>query len=76
MTQTLKVRRIGGSLGVLLPKELLAELGVGEGDQIYPVRTKEGIELTRFDPDFAKAIEAGRNFRRRYPNAMKKLAEG
>jgi len=76
MTQHLKIRKIGGSLGVLLPKELLAEHGVGEGDLLYPVRTPEGIELTRFDPDFAKAIEAGSDFMRRYPNAMKKLAEG
>ncbi|MEE8189685.1 MAG: AbrB family transcriptional regulator [Kiloniellales bacterium] len=70
------MRRIGTSLGLLLPKELLAELGVGEGDLLYPVRTPGGVELTRYDPDFEQALRASRDFMRRYPNAMKKLAEG
>ena len=76
MTKPLKIRKIGTSLGLVLPKELLAELGVGEGDRLYPVRTPDGVELTPYDPDFEQALEAGRKFMRRYPNAMRKLAEG
>lgn len=76
MTKKLKIRKIGNSYGVTLPKELIEALGVGEGDELYPVRTPNGVELTRYDPDFEQALEAGRRFMRRYPNAMKKLAEG
>jgi putative addiction module antidote len=76
MPKTLKIRKIDGSLGVVLPKELLSELGVGEGDLLYPVRTPQGVCLTTYDPDFVEAIEAGRDFMRKHPNAMKKLAEG
>ncbi len=76
MSRPLKIRKIGTSLGLVLPKELLAELGVGEGDKLYPVRTPDGVALTPYDADFEQAIEAGRKFMRRYPNAMKKLAEG
>ncbi|MCH8924639.1 MAG: AbrB/MazE/SpoVT family DNA-binding domain-containing protein [Proteobacteria bacterium] len=76
MSKPLKIRKIGTSLGLVLPKELLAELGVGEGDMLYPVRTPDGVALTPYDPDFEQALEAGRKFMRRYPNAMKKLAEG
>ena len=76
MSKPLKIRKIGTSLGVVLPKELLAELGVGEGDKLYPVRTPDGVALTPYDADFEQAVEAGRKFMRRYPNAMKKLAEG
>lgn len=75
MARHLKVRKIGTSLGVTLPKEILAEIGVGEGDILYPVRTPEGIQLTPYDPEFAEALEIGRKIIRRYPNAMKKLAE-
>ena len=75
MVRPVKVRKVGASLGVVLPKELLAELGLGEGDTLYPVRTPSGVELTRTDPDSGQAMEAGRKFMRRYPNAMKKLAE-
>lgn len=75
MTKPLKIRKIGTSLGLVLPKELLAELGLGEGDKVFPVRTPEGVELTRYDPEFETAVKASRDFMRRYPNAMKKLAE-
>ena len=75
MARHLKVRKIGTSLGVTLPKEILAEIGVGEGDILYPVRTPDGIQLTPYDPEFAQALDASRDFMRRYPNAMKKLAE-
>ncbi len=76
MSKPLKIRKIGTSLGIVLPKELLTELGVGEGDILYPVRTPDGVSLTQYDPDFEQALKAGREFMRRYPNAMKKLAEG
>ena len=76
MTKQLKVRKIGGSLGVVLPKEVLADLGVDEGDSLYPVRTPDGVQLTRYDPDFEQALDSAKEFIRRYPNAMKKLAEG
>ncbi|MEL7355966.1 MAG: AbrB/MazE/SpoVT family DNA-binding domain-containing protein [Cyanobacteria bacterium J06560_6] len=36
-----KLRRIGDSLGVTFPKELLEELNVKEGDELYLVKTKQ-----------------------------------
>lgn len=74
MSQALKIRKIGNSLGVTL-SEHLKELGLQEGDSLYVVKTSSGIELTPFDPDFAEAVDEARKFMRRYPNAMKKLAE-
>ena len=76
MTKTLKIRKIGGSLGVVLPKELLAELGVGEGDQLYPVRTPEGVRFVPHDPKFVQVLEDSRDFMRRHRNAMRELAKG
>jgi len=46
---TLKVRRIGNSLGVVLPKEVLAKLRVGEGDQLAVSDTPDGVALSAFD---------------------------
>ncbi len=77
MTQKLKVRKISKStLGLTLPKDLVAELGLEEGDELYVVRTPDGMELTRLDPKFEEALEISRRAIRKYPNAMKKLAEG
>jgi putative addiction module antidote len=75
MTKALKIRKIGSALGITLPKHLLEQLGVGEGDALYPVITVNGIELSRFDLGSQEAIESSRDFMRRYPNAMQKLAE-
>ena len=74
MSRALKIRRMGNSLGVTL-SEQVRELGLGEGDSLYVIRTRAGIELTPFDPDFAEAIDEARAFMRTYPNAMKALAE-
>ncbi len=75
MSKPLKIRKIGTSLGVVLPKELLTELGVGEGDMLYPVRTPDGVSLTQYDPDFAEILDDNRDYMRRHRNAMRELAK-
>lgn len=76
MAIKMKLRRVGTSLGFTVPKEVLHDLDLEEGDSFYLVRTAAGIELTRYDPDFEEAMEVSRRVMRRYPNALKKLAEG
>lgn len=76
MNKPLKIRKWGGSYGITLPRSLLDKLGVGEGDLLYPISTPDGIALSRYDPKFVKALDAADDFMSRYPNAMKKLAEG
>jgi putative addiction module antidote len=71
----LKVRRIGNSLGAILPAELLQKLRVGEGDELFIIEEKEGVRLTPFDPDFGDAVSALEEGRRDYRNALRKLAE-
>ncbi len=75
MAGNLKVRKIGNSYGVVLPKRLIEELGVKEGDRIFWVRTPDGIKLTPYDPDFAAVIEANRDYMRRHRNALRQLAK-
>ena len=75
MVRSVKVRKVGASLGVVIPKELLAELGLGEGDAIYPVRTPGGILLTAHDPETLQVLENTKDFMRRHAGAMKKLAD-
>lgn len=74
MKTTLTIRKIGNSLGVILGKDTMTELGVAEGDTLFVVRTPDGIQLTAYDPDFTEAIEAGRDYMRRHRNALRELA--
>jgi len=75
MAAPVKVRRVGNSLGVILTKDVVESLGVAEGDELFAVRTLDGIRLTPYDPDFAQAIESTRDYMRRHRNALHELAK-
>ncbi len=71
---TLKIRKVGNSLGTTFPKEVLQQLKVEEGDTVYVTQMPDGIKLTAYDPNFAKAMEAYRKVSRKYKNALRELA--
>jgi putative addiction module antidote len=75
MAAPLKVRRVGNSLGVILTKDVVDSLGVAEGDELFAIRTPDGIRLTPYDPDFARTIESTRDYMRRHRDAMHELAK-
>jgi putative addiction module antidote len=72
---SLKVTGIGNSVGVVLPKDLLARLRVQKGDRLYAVETPNGIELTPYDPEFAAQMDAAEETMREDRDVLKKLAE-
>lgn len=74
MSKPLIIRKVGNSLTVTI-SDIAKDLGLGEGDKVFAMRTPRGYELTPYDADFEKAVETARGFMRKYPNAMKKLAE-
>jgi putative addiction module antidote len=71
----LKLRKIGNSLGVTIPKEVLEKFKLGEGDSLSLLETREGIQLTPYDPEFEKAMEIYREGSIKYRNALKELAK-
>ena len=71
----LKIRKVGNSLGVTLPKEALADLDVGEGDELYVTRTKDGLTITAYDEKFEKAMGILEEGSRQYRNALRELAK-
>jgi putative addiction module antidote len=74
MNKPVFIRKVGNSL-TLTVSDIAKELGLGEGDPVFFARTPNGFEVTPYDANFEKAVEAARTFMRKYPNAMKKLAE-
>ena len=71
----LKVTTVGNSVGVILPKEILDRLRVTRGDSLYVIETKNGIELTSYNPEFASQVEVAERVMREDRDALKKLAE-
>lgn len=75
MTIELKLRKVGNSLGVVLPKEVLAHLKVGEGDTMTLTEAQDGVRLTAGNPEFAKSMAVFESLNRRYRNALRELAK-
>ena len=69
-----KVRKVGNSLGAILPGEVAARLRVKEGDTLSVTETPDGIQLTPYDPGFESAMEAFARGKARYRNALRRLA--
>jgi putative addiction module antidote len=71
----LKITAIGNSAGVILPKELLARLRVGKGDELYALETPDGVRLTAFDPELAAQMEVAEDVMRKRRTLLNKLAQ-
>ena len=72
----LKVRQIGNSLGVVLPKEALSKLNVADGDMLYLTQAPDGsMRITPFDPSFDAQMQAAREGMNKYRNTLRELAK-
>ena len=71
----LKLTQIGNSVGLILPKEMLAKLGVTKGDTLYAVETENGIRLTTADPEFESQMEVAREIMKRRRAVLRELAK-
>jgi putative addiction module antidote len=72
----LKVQKIGNSLGVVLPKEVISRPKADEGDRLFLIEGPEGTyQLTAYDPGFEKRFEKAEDIARRYRNTLRVLAK-
>ncbi|WCT72520.1 AbrB/MazE/SpoVT family DNA-binding domain-containing protein [Sphingomonas naphthae] len=76
MTKPLKLIAIGNSTGVILPKELLAKLRVGQGDSLFVSETPDGaVRLSASDPDFAEKMRVAEEIMREDRDILRILAQ-
>ena len=72
----LKLTQIGNSVGVILPKELLARLKVEKGDTVfYSEAANGGVTLTPYDPAIEEQLKLGREFMHEYRDTFRQLAK-
>ncbi len=75
MAIELKLRKVGNSLGVVLPKEALAHLKVEEGQSVYLTEAPDGsYRVTSGDSEFTRQMTAAETIIGRYRNALRELA--
>ncbi len=69
------IRKIGNGYGVLLPKAMLDEMRLREGDIVTVERGENGIRLVPFDAEFQEQLEAFRKVESRHRNSLRELAK-
>ncbi len=71
----LKITRIGNSLGVILPRDLLTRLKLDKGDAVYITETPDGYRLSPYDPAFAEQMQTARELMKQRRNAVHELSK-
>jgi putative addiction module antidote len=71
----LKLRKIGNSVGTLIPQEALTALNVNEGDTLYLTRAPDGFRITPYDPEFEEQMKVAREIMKRDRNILRALAK-
>jgi putative addiction module antidote len=76
MVLELKLRKIGNSVGVVLPKEALAHLKSSEGDTVCVTESADGsLRISPTKAAVAKQLEAAQDIIRRYRTTLRELAK-
>jgi putative addiction module antidote len=71
----LKLIQVGNSVGVILPKEMLALLNIDKGDTVFVTRTPGGVTLTPYNARVEEQVELGREVAREYRDTLRALAK-
>lgn len=72
---TLRITQIGNSLGAILPKELLAQLKLEKGDELYVTDSPDGLRITTHNPAFETQMEAARKIMKQRRAVLRELAK-
>ncbi len=76
MSYRLKLRKIGNSYGVVLPKEALATLRVKEGDTLTLTEAAQGnMSLSAYQADVSSQMAAVEDIMDRYRHTLRELAK-
>ncbi|NBB78195.1 MAG: AbrB/MazE/SpoVT family DNA-binding domain-containing protein [Verrucomicrobia bacterium] len=71
-----KVRKIGNSYGIVLPKEALLALKVEEGATLYLTEApNHALQLNPERPGFEDTMQVAEEGMQRYRNTMRELAK-
>jgi putative addiction module antidote len=54
MPTVVKITTVGSSVGIVLPREILAQLHAEKGDMLYLTESPDGIRITPYDADLAR----------------------
>ena len=72
----LEIKKIGNSSGIILPKELMQEMGLKAGMELYATRTADGsYRLWTYNPDFEESMRHVDDIMAEYKDTLRELAK-
>lgn len=71
----LKLTQIGNSVGLILPKEVLARLKLEKGDTVFVTETPDGVAMRPYDPAFEQQMDAARSIMKKRRAVLHELAK-
>lgn len=75
MVRNVKLRRMGGSVGATLPKDMAERLHLQAGDKVLAVETAHGILLSPYDLNVEEGLAIAAEVQKRYQGALRELAK-
>jgi putative addiction module antidote len=63
------------STNATLPREVMGDLGINDGESLYVVKTDAGVLLTSLDPELQESMEAFELLSEKYSNVLRELAK-
>lgn len=73
--KTVKIRKIGNSLGVVLPKDVLAMLNAGEGDELQFDQSGQEITVSVSDAEVDDMLSRAESIMKRRHKVLKALSK-
>jgi putative addiction module antidote len=71
----LKLRKVGNSVAMIVPKQVRQKMGVKEGDAVYLTETPDGYRISPYDPEFKRQMELAEEGMKKHRNALRELAK-
>lgn len=71
----LKLTSIGNSVGVILPKDVLAAHDLARGDEVFLTNSPNGLLLNKYDAEFARQMAISRTIMKQRRNVLRELAK-
>jgi putative addiction module antidote len=71
----LKLTQIGNSVGVILPKEVLARLKLEKGDMVFLTDAAGGVLLTPYSAEFEAQMSEARRIMKERRDVLRELAK-
>jgi putative addiction module antidote len=71
----LKLRKVGNSVALIVPKRVRENMGVAEGSSVYLTETPDGYMISPYDPEFSRQMELARKIQSKHRDALHELAK-